>query len=64
MRREHMIRVRASEHELAQLVANATATGLTLSAYLRWRGLHGAEPRPPRRPTIPKNTQKTKRSSR
>ncbi len=63
MRRDHMIRVRASENELEQLVAKAQALGLSLSAFLRWRGLHGTEPRPPRRPADLKTTKKTKRSS-
>ena len=64
MRREHMIRVRASENELERLVTNAQSAGLTLSAYLRWRGLHDAAPRPPRRPADPKTTRTPKRTSR
>jgi hypothetical protein len=58
-----MIRVRASDDELAKLVTNAQKIGLTLSAYLRWRGLSFTRPveaRPVRRPA---SARKKKRSS-
>lgn len=59
-----MIRVRASDDELAKLVTNAQAIGLTLSAYLRWRGLHFTpEVEAPRTPRRPSPARKKKRSS-
>jgi len=63
MRREHMIRVRASDDELEQLVANAEAMGLSLSAFLRLRGLHDREPQVPRHSSSHNTTKKTKRRS-
>jgi hypothetical protein len=65
MRRANMIRLRASDAELAQLTANAQDVGLSLSAYLRWRGLqqtNGASPRAiPTRRTTKKNQRRRSR---
>ncbi len=51
-------------NELERLVTNAQSAGLTLSAYLRWRGLQGAAPQAPRRPADSKTTRTPRRTSR
>jgi hypothetical protein len=64
MRRAHMIRIRASDEELAQLAANARSVGLTLSSYLRWLGLQQPQAST-RRPTpVRQTTRKNQRRSR
>lgn len=68
MLRDQMIRIRASKNELARLHANAAAAGLSLSSYLRWRGLepaHAARARAPRRaPTARSRKTTTRRTAR